>query len=327
MNEVTRRSILLGSVASAASGVVLAQAVPVQRIGILSPASSNSTPIFDAFRARLRELGYIEGSNMILNFHLAAGAPDRVPVQAADLLSQKVDVIVADGANAISAVQKLTKTIPTVGIIGVDPVASGFAASLAKPGGNFTGVTTFAIELHGKRLALLKEAIPDATRIAVLIDRSQDPDGLVLQSMQQTARRLGVRLDQLEEPHGEEDLPRVLRLEVLTQFDGIVVGSGPLFWNSRARIVALATESGRPAICPEREYADAGALISYGPNVPDIFRRLAELTDNILKGANPAEIPVEQVSRVDFIVNLQTAHKLGIAISPALVARADGVIE
>jgi putative tryptophan/tyrosine transport system substrate-binding protein len=323
-----RREFIKAIAGLAAMWPLAAQAQqPVPRIGILSPASSKSTAIFDAFIARLHELGYIEGRSIVLDFYLAAGAPDRVPVLAADLLRQKVDVLVADGVNAIGAVQRLTKTIPTVGVSGVDPVASGFAASLAKPGGNFTGVTTFAIELHGKRLALLKEAIPEATSFAVLIDGSQDPGGLVLPSMRQTARRLGVRLDQLEQPHDAEDLPAALRLEALTKFDGIVVGSGPMFWNSRVRIVALVAESRRPAIYPEREYADAGGLISYGPNVPDAFRRLAELVDRILKGASPAEIPIEQVSRVDFIINLGTAAKLGITISPALVARANDVIE
>jgi len=227
----------------------------------------------------------------------------------------------------IGVLQGLTKTIPTVGIIGVDPVAAGFVSSLARSGGNFTGVATFAIELHVKRLALLKEAIPGVVRVAVLLDRSQDLHGLVFESMEQSAPKLGLRLERLEEPRRAEDLAAVLRREVLTKFDGLVVGSGPLFWNNRTRIVALAAESGRPAIYPERDYADAGGLMCYGPNIPAVFRRLAELVDYILKGRRPAEMPIEQVSRLDFVINLRTARTLGITISPALLARTDEVIE
>jgi putative tryptophan/tyrosine transport system substrate-binding protein len=242
-------------------------------------------------------------------------------------LRQPVDVLVADGAHVIGVLQSLTKTILTVGIIGVDPVAAGFVSTLAKPGGNFTGVATFAIELHVKRLALLKEVIPGVMRVAVLIDASQDLQGLVFESMAQSAPKLGLRLERLEEPRHAKDLTEVLRRDVLTNFDGLVVGSGPLFWNNRTRIVARAAESGRPAIYPERDYVDAGGLMCYGPNIPAVFRRLAELVDHILKGGRPAEIPIEQVSPLDLIINMSTARTLGITVSPALLARADQVIE
>ena len=314
--------------ASALSGGAVAQAVPsIFRIGIVSPAASKSTLLFDTFRARLKELGYVEDRDIVIEFRLAAGAPEKVPALAADLVRQPVDVLVADGAHVIGVLQGLTKTIPTVGIIGVDPVAAGFVSSLARPGGNFTGVATFAIELHVKRLALLKEAIPGVVRVAVLLDRSQDPQGLLFESMEQSAPKLGLRLERLEEARRAEDLAGVLRREVLTKFDGLVIGSGPLFWNNRMRIVALAAESGRPAIYPERDYADAGGLMCYGPNIPAVFRRLAELVDYILKGGRPAEIPIEQVSRLDFVINLRTARTLGMTISPALLARTDEVIE
>lgn len=328
MNSASRRSVLFGAAASALSRSAIAQtARSTFRIGVVSPAASKSTLLFDTFRARLRELGYVEDLNIVIEFRLAAGAPENIPALAADLLRQPVDVLVADGAHVIGVFQSLTKTIPTVGIIGVDPVAAGFVSSLAKPGGNFTGVATFAIELHVKRLALLKEAIPGVVRVAVLIDPSQDLQGLVFESMAQSAPKLGLRLERLEEPRRAEDLTEVLRREVLTNFDGLVVGSGPLFWNNRTRIVALAAESGGPAIYPERDYVDAGGLMCYGPNIPTVFRRLAELVDHILKGGRPAEIPIEQVSRLDLIINMRTARTLGITVSPALLARTDEVIE
>lgn len=328
MSLVGRRSVLFGAAASALLRGAIAQTAPsILRIGIVSPAASKSTLLFDTFRARLRELGYVEDRNVVIEFRLAAGALENVPALAADLVRQPVDVLVADGAHVIRVLQGLTKTIPTVGIIGVDPVAAGFVSSLARPGGNFTGVATFAIELHVKRMALLKEAIPGVVRVAALIDRSQDLQGLVFESMAQSAPKLGLRLEKLEEPRRAEDLTEVLRPEVLTKFDGLVVGSGPLFWNNRTRIVASAAESSRPAIYPERDYVDAGGLMCYGPNIPVVFRRLAELVDHILKGGRPAEIPIEQVSRLDFIINMRTARTLGITISPGLLARTDEVIE
>jgi putative ABC transport system substrate-binding protein len=328
MSGVPRRTVILGGTLGVLYAPASAQvSSQIPRVGIVSPAASKSTLLFDAFRARLRELGYVEGRNILLDFRLAAGELDRVPALAADLIGQPVDVLVADGAHVIGVLQGMTKAIPTVGIVGVDPVANGYVSSLAKPGGNFTGVATFAIELHVKRLALLKEAIPSVMRVAVLIDQTQDPRGLVFESMEQNAPQLGLRLERLEEPHSAEDLPGVLRLEVLTHFDGIIIGSGPLFWNNRSRIVALVAKSGRPAIYPERDYADAGGLMSYGPNIPDVFRRLAELVDQVLRGANPAEMPVEQVTRLDFIINLHTARTLGVSIPPMLLARADEVIE
>jgi putative ABC transport system substrate-binding protein len=321
---------VLGGAAAASVpwGGAVAQAVgSILRIGIVSPAASKSTPLFDTFRARLKELGYVENRDIVIEFGLAAGALEKVPALAVDLVRQPVDVLVADGAHVIGVLQSLTKTIPTVGIIGVDPVAAGFVSSLARPGGNFTGVATFAIELHVKRLALLKEAIPGVVRVAVLIDGSQDPQGLVFETMEQSALKLGLRLERLDGPRRAEDLTGVLRREVLTKFDGLVIGSGPLFWNNRTRIATLAAESGRPAIYPERDYVDAGGLMCYGPNIPAVFRRLAELVDRILKGARPAELPIEQVSRLDFVINLRTAHTLGLEMPAMLLARANEVIE
>jgi putative tryptophan/tyrosine transport system substrate-binding protein len=303
------------------------QAGRMRRIGIVSPAASETTVLFNAFRLRLRELGYIEGRTIELDFGLAAGALDRVPALASDLLRQHVDVLVADGAQVVGVLQSMTKTIPTIAIMGVDPVADGIVSSLARPGGNITGVTTFAIELHTKRIALLAEAVPPAKHIAFLMDRSQDPRGLVSESTERSASQLGLQLEMLDEPHLAGDLPNVLRREVLARFDGIIVGSGPLFWNNRRQIVALVAESRRPAIYPERDYVDVGGFMSYGPNIPSVFRRLAELVDRILKGDNPAEIPFERVTHLEFIINLRIAQNLGVTIPPALPLRADEVIE
>jgi putative tryptophan/tyrosine transport system substrate-binding protein len=249
---------LLGGAAAWPLAARAQQSERIRLIGIVSPAATEKTVLFDTFRARLTELGYVEGRNIELNFRLAAGALDRIPALASDLLRRRVDVLVADGVHVVSLLQSMTKTVPTIAIMGVDPVGEGVVASLARPGGNITGVTTFAIELHSKRIGLLAEAFPQAKVIAFLLDRSQDPRGLVFASTENSASQIGLQLEKLTEPHQASDLPTVLRREVLTRFDAVIVGSGPLFWNNRMQIVGLLAESGRPAVYPERDYVDAG---------------------------------------------------------------------
>jgi putative ABC transport system substrate-binding protein len=299
--------------------------VPV--VGILSPAPSETTPLFDAFRAKLEELGWIEGQSIKLHFHLARGRPDAIPALAAELVKTSPNVIVSDGAFSTRTLKALTATVPIVGILGPDPVAIGLVASLARPSGNITGVTILATDLHPKRIELLKEVVPTLSRLAVLWDRGIDPRGLILDAMSDYAKQGGLRLDVLEDEGQAGSLAALLAPDRLKDADAVLVSSGPTHFNNREVIVKHIMESAKPAIFPQREYVTAGGLMSYGPDVTDVFRRLAELVDRILKGSKAGDIPVEQTVRVPFVLNLRTAKAIGLVPAPMVLLRADEVIE
>jgi putative tryptophan/tyrosine transport system substrate-binding protein len=314
--------VLVGGATVAWPVFALAQQQNVPVIGILSPASGEVTPLFDAFRSKLRDMGYVEGRSIKLDFHLARGRPEAIPGLAAKLMKTPPDVIIGDGALIVRTLRNLTTTVPIVGILGPDPVAGGLVASLARPGGNITGVTTLGTDLHSKRIELLKEAVPHLSRLAVLWDRNNDPRGLMLDAMSDYAKRWGLLLDIIED--GTTD---ALTLDRLKDADAVLVSSGPTHFNNRDEIVGRITASGKPAIYPEREYVTSGGLMSYGPNVAEVFRRLADYVDRVLKSAKVADIPIEQVTRVEYVVNTQTAKALGLTIPPSLLTRADEVIE
>jgi putative ABC transport system substrate-binding protein len=303
-----------------------ARAQKMSVIGILSPAPDAETPVFKAFRARLRELGYVEKNSVRLDFRLARGQPEAIPSLATELVKSNPDVILGDGALIVRTLRDLTTTVPVVGILGVDPVAGGLVTSLSRPGGNVTGVATFGTDLNVKRIELLREAIPRLSRLAVLWDRNNDTRGQMLDTLSDHARRTGLTMDVLE--GGRVDaLAKALARDRLAGADAVLISSGPTHYNNRQEIVRHIAASIRPAIYPEREYVTDGGLMSYGPNVSDVFRRLAEHADRILKGAKPGDIPVEQVARVEYVVNLKTARSLSLTIPPAMLARADEVIE
>jgi ABC-type uncharacterized transport system substrate-binding protein len=297
---------------------------PVVRI--LSPASSESTPLFDAFRARLRELGYVEGRSIELHFHLAKGRPELLQSMAEDAVRAAPDVIVGDGALSVRRLKNLTTTIPIVAILGPDPVASGLIGSLARPDGNITGVTTLGLDLHPKRAALIVEAVPFLTRLGVLWDRDNDPGGLMLDAMRAYAERGRLSLE-LMEGGSLEALIAALASDKLKAVGALMVSSGPAHFANRKRIIELVGASRLPAIYPERDYVIIGGLMSYGPNVSDVFKRLAEQVNQILKGARPADISVEQVARFEYVVNVKTAETIGLDLPQSLLSRADQVLE
>jgi ABC-type uncharacterized transport system substrate-binding protein len=302
------------------------QAKKLVRIGILSPAGQTSTQVFDGLRQGLRELGYVDGENIIIEYRLTAGDFSRLAPMAAELVRIPVDVIVPDGGDGVTQIAlDATRTIPIVAPTSWDPVAAGLAASLAHPGGNITGLTMFPEELSSKRVQLLKEAFPAITRIAVFWNPGAAPFSQV-RGTEAAARALGMQLQAI----GITTAARIaggFETALDGGAEGLIVINDAMFWNERARIVALAAKSRLPAIYPEREYADAGGVLAYGPNVPDNFRRAAGYIDKILKGVKPGDLPIEQPIKFDFILNLKASRALGLEVPRTLLARADEVIE
>jgi putative ABC transport system substrate-binding protein len=324
-----RRSILVAGLAAllVAPEHPSAQQTPakIPRIGILSPAERPSTKIFDAFRKGLGTLGYVDGENITIEYRLAAGDDSRLPAMAAELVRLPVDIIVSDGGAKVAQIARAaTRTIPIVGGTGADPVAAGLAASLAHPGGNVTGFAVLEIDLSGKRLQLLKDASPAVSRIAAL----WNPAGLisVRRATEEAAHTLGVQLRTIEVAVPEQ-IPAGFETAEAGRAEALEVLPDAMFWNERARIVALAAKHRMPAIYPEREYVDDGGLFAYGRSVSESWRRLAIYIDKILKGAKPGDLPIEQPTRFELVVNLKTAQALGLTIPPSILARADEVIE
>jgi putative tryptophan/tyrosine transport system substrate-binding protein len=298
----------------------------VPRIGILTPAAEASTPLFEAFRQGLRELGYVEGQNIVLEFRLAAGWMDRLQDLAAELARLKVDVILTDSPAATQAAKHATTTIPIVGATVGDPVQAGLIASLARPGGNVTGLTLLVPGLNGKRLELLKEAVPGVAQVAVLWNPTNPAATQYLRETEAAAPSLHLRLQALEVP-GPDMIEAAFAAATKGQADALVTLPDAMLWNQRTKVADLAAQHRLPALFPEREFVDAGGLLSYGPSVPANFHRAAVFVDKILKGGKPADLPVEQPSRFELVINLKTAKALGLIIPPALLFQADVVIQ
>jgi putative ABC transport system substrate-binding protein len=301
----------------------------IPRIGILSGASSSSTPMFEAFREGLRDHGYVEGQNIVLEFRLARGNLDLFPTLAADLVRLNVDVIVTDGGNAAPlAARNATRTIPIVMAVSGQPDKAGLIASFARPGGNVTGLTLLAQELAAKRLQLFKEAFPRATRLSVLMTVANSRTSDYMRLMEEASPTLGLKLQPVPiEVRSASDLDSAFQSLVRQHADGFVTIPDVMLWNNRMRIADFARKNRLPAMFPEREFADAGGLMAYGPNVQANFRRAAAFVDKILKGARPADLPVEEPTKIELVINLKTAKALGLTIPSALLQRADQVIE
>ena len=301
----------------------------VSRIGYLvssDPATESTRS--EAIRLALRELGYIEGQNIAIEYRYAEGKQDRWPALAAELVSLKVDlIVVTGGAIWIRAVKNATKTIPIVMVgTGGDPVEEGLVESLARPGGNVTGVTNLTTELSGKRLELLKEAVPKVARVAVLYNPVTPGIVLQLKEVQTAARALGMT-SQPWEVRPADGVDRVFAAMGKQRPDGLFVVSGPLMGASGKRIASLAIKSRLPSVHSNRSYVDAGGLMSYGADLVDSYRRVAYYVDKILKGAKPADLPVEQPTKFELVINLKTAKQIGLTIPPNVLARADRVIK
>lgn len=295
----------------------------VSKIGVLSQGGAG-TRLLDNLRASLRELNYVEGRNLVIEARFAEGKYERLPQLAVELVNRKVDVIVAAGTPATLAAKNATSTIPIV-MRGGDAVASGIVASLARPGGNITGTNNHSRELEAKKLDLLKEALPHIRQVAVLTNPSNPADEHILKTMEATARALKVELQKFE-PGGAHEFEAVFAVMARKRVDALVVFGETMFTTNARMIAELATKHRLPSI-GSRSLAETGGLMSYAILIAEVNRRTAYFVDRILKGAKPADLPVELPTRFEFVVNLKTAKSLGLSIPPSILARADRVIE
>jgi ABC-type uncharacterized transport system substrate-binding protein len=312
---------------------VAAEAQPVgniPRIGYLVGNPATASPrLAEAFREGLRELGRVEGKNIVIEYRFAEGKFELLPALAADLVRQKVDVLVGDSTPSSVAARDTTRTIPIVFAASADAVGSGLVASLARPGGNVTGLSFLGPETVAKCLQLLKEAVPGITRAAVLSHTGNPSEAtrkIILKETEAAARALAMRLQFLE-VRGPDEFERAFSEMARARVGGLVVVTSAMFLSERRRLVELAAKNRLPAVYPWREPVDAGGLLAYGPNLPDLYRRAAGYVDRILKGAKPADMPVEQPTKFELVINLKTAKALGLTLPPSVLARADEVIE
>jgi putative tryptophan/tyrosine transport system substrate-binding protein len=303
------------------------RATKLRQIGVLYPGlSGTSPPQLEGFQQGLRELGYTKGKNIAIEYRFAEDKPDRLPELATELVGLKVDVIVAAGGTpSILAAKNATSSIPIVFPTVGDPVALGFVASLARPGGNVTGLSLVAsLEMSGKQLELLKEALPKLTQVAVLADPSNPPTAGFLKEAELAARSLEVQL-RVVEARDPNELDGAFSTIKKEHAGALLVIAAP-FTGSNPRIVSFATSSRLPAMYPYSESVDAGGLMSYGPNRPDLFHRAATYVDKILKGTKPADLPIEQPMKFEFVINLKAAKQIGLTIPQSVLYRADKVI-
>jgi putative ABC transport system substrate-binding protein len=292
----------------------------VFRVGILENLSSPRT---DAFRQGLRELGYVEGQNLVIESRF--GSDDRLPDLADELVRLKVDVIFAPMTNELRAAENATRTIPIVMATPSDPIASGFIASLAHPGGNVTGLTSIFGDLSAKRLELFKEAVPRITRVAVLADPAIPNYVAVMKGLEETARSLRLKLQILEVRH-PGDLDTAFSAISRDRVEALFMAPAPVFFAESRQIADFSSKRRLPSSCTSGEYAEVGCLMSYGVSQTDSFRRAAYFVDKILKGAKPGDLPVQQPTKFELVINLRTAKQIGVTIPQSVLYRADKVI-
>jgi putative tryptophan/tyrosine transport system substrate-binding protein len=302
------------------------KAIPV--IGVLNTGSpsASSGSFMGAFRQGLSEAGYVEGQNVAIEYRWAEGNYDRLPALAADLVGRKVDLIMASSPPSALAAKSATSTIPIVFRSGADPVGDGLVASLARPGGNLTGVSFVADELTAKRLELLSELVPRARVIALLMNPSNATAERVIRDVQEAARTNGLQLHVLK-ARSESEIDTAFASLVQVHAGALVVGADPFLSSRREQLVALASRRAVPSIYAWREFAASGGLISYGPSLTSAFRLVGAYVGKVLKGAKPADLPVQQPTTFELVINLKTAKALGLTIPPSLLQRADQVIE
>jgi len=321
------RAVVFALVACVLPFAAQAQVAPkVVRLGVLAGGGSGFKLGYDPFRQRLRELGYVEGKNLALVVRNAEGRAERYPALAAELVGLEVDVIVVQGNAALVALNKATQTVPIVMAQIGDPVGAGFIASLAKPGGNITGLSNQAEGISRKWLELLKEAAPATTRVGVLRDPRNVAHAKMWQEIEQAGRLLSVSAIALEARRAD-DLAPAFSAMAAGKAGAVIILPDPAFGANLRQIAGLAAEHRLPAITVFREFPTAGGLMSYGPSFEDNWRRAAEYVDKIVKGANPAELPVGQPLKFELVVSLKTASALGLTIPTSILLRADRVIE
>ena len=329
MDRRTFLGTLAGGLLAAPLAAGAQQAAKIARVGFLATSLATGPHLTDAFRQGLRDLGYVEGRNVVIEYRDAQGKIERLPALAAELVALKVDVIVAPNTPAALAAKQATRTLPIVFVGAGEPVASGLVTSLARPGGNVTGLSVVSPELVGKWLELLTQAVPEVSRVAVLrqpgaMDEQTEKD--MLKGADVAARALGVRL-QFVEAQGPADFERAFSDMTRERAGALTVRPAPMFVSERGRLVDLAAKNRLPAVYPWREFVDAGGLMAYGPNLANLYRRAASYVDKILNGAKPGDLPVEQPTKFELIINLRTARALGLTIPPSVLQRADQVIE
>ena len=306
-----------------------AQQGTVPRVGYLSQGFATDPMrerFLEAFRQGLRELGYVEGQNIAIEFRWTEDKDDRLPALASDLVRSKVDVIVALGGAPTRAAQQATRTIPIVMSLVNDPVGSGLVASLARPGGNVTGLTIISPDLLGKRLELLKEVVPKVSRVALLRNPDNPADAGMLREVEAAAAALGVRLQTLE-ARNHQEIERAFAAMIRERAGALLILPDAIFQTQRRQIAELAAKARLPAEGRMREDAEAGCLMAYGANYRDLVRRAATFVDKILKGAKPADLPIEQPTKFELVINLKTAKAIGLTIPPSLLQRADQIID
>jgi len=326
------QKLVLSSILAATVAFVLGVAAEAQqpkkvpRIGFLiAPAPSISTARLEAFRQGLRELGYVEGKNLIIEYRSAEGKTDRVPGLAAELVRLKVDVIVTGGPADTRAAKEATNTIPIVMAFDTDPVGNGFVASLAQLDGNITGLSNLATEIGGKRLELLKEIVPRFSRLAVFGTSTNPGNAQSLKETEIAAGALKVQLQFLD-VLGPKDIETAFREAGKTRADAVLLLTSPVFISQRRQIAELAVKSRLPVIYYAAEFVEDGGLMTYSVNLNDLARRAATYVDKILKGRKPADLPMEQPTKFEFLINLKAAKQIGLTIPPNVLARADRVI-
>jgi putative tryptophan/tyrosine transport system substrate-binding protein len=303
------------------------QSKKVSRIGYLGATSRSTNPArTEAFRQGLRELGYVEGKNIVIEYRYAEGKPDRLPALASELVRLKVDVVVTGGPVATRSAKQATATIPIVMAIDDDPVGNGFAASLARPGGNITGLATLAPEISGKQLELLREIAPKLSRVAVLGNATQPGHPQALREINLAAGAFGAQVQYLE-IRDPKDIETAFRAAGKERADAVLLLPSPITFSQRRQVTDLAVRSRLPTIYGRPEYVEDGGLVFYGVSITDLSRRAATYVDKILKGAKPADIPIEQPKKFELIINLKAAKQIGLTIPPNVLVRADKVIK
>ena len=319
--------LLATALLTTAPPIAAQQPTKVPRIGFLG-ASSASVLVarIEAFRQGLRDLGYVEGKNIVIEWRSAEGKLDGLPALAAELVRLKVDVIVTTGPAPTRPAKEATSTIPIVMAFDNDPVGNGFVASLARPGGNITGLSTLAPEISGKQLEVLKEIVPRLSRVAVLGSSTTPGNAQSLKETELAAGAFGVKVQYLD-VRDPKDIDTAFRATGKGRADAILVLTSPVFNPYRTEIADLAVKNRLPAIYSTPEFVEDGGLMTYGVSLTDLYRRAATYVDKILKGAKPADLPVEQPKKFEFIVNLKAAKQIGLTIPPNVLVRADRVIK
>jgi ABC-type uncharacterized transport system substrate-binding protein len=302
------------------------QSGKLPRVGLLAPGASERNPQIEGFQQALRDLGYVEGRTIHIEYRFAQGKDDRISELAAELVRLKVDVISTFSHRVALIVKNTTTSIPIVFAFVNDPVGVGLVSSLARPGGNITGVSLQGLDLIGKRLELLKESVPKVDRLVYLRNPVEPYSPIYWKEVQSVSRALGIRQVSSLEAEGPEDFEGAFAALARQHPDALLVETNSLNTGNRKRISDFAVDHRLPTMCGLTYFMDAGALMSYSPNLPDHFHRAAVLLDKVIKGAKPADLPVEQPTKFEFVINLKTAKQIGLTIPPNVLARADKVI-